>query len=212
MTRKPNIKLNSREISSWFNAVRNLSDNNRNRYLDAFWSGQLDSKAWLIDQLSETVREHSLSTENIYIFGGWIGVLASMLFQSDIPVDHIISIDLDPECQSISKTVCESHRDRFVSVTDNMASYEYCWDITPSIVINTSCEHVDTDTYYRWYDRVYPGTVIVAQSNNYFDCDQHVRCSKNLREFESMNGVVDPLWSGELVHDIYTRYMSIWIK
>jgi hypothetical protein len=208
----PNIKLNSSEISSWFNAIRNLSDDNRNKYLDAFWSGQLDSKAWLIDQLSRTVREHSLSTDNIYIFGGWIGVLASMLFQSDISVGRIISIDLDPECQSISSTVCERYHERFISVTDNMASYDYRWDITPAIVINTSCEHVDGDTYYRWYDRVYPGTIIVAQSNNYFECEQHVRCSKSLRDFESMNGVVDPLWSGELVHDIYTRYMSIWIK
>lgn len=135
-----------------------------------------------------------------------------MIFQSDIPVNKIISVDLDAKCKSISETLCHRYQDRFTSVTDDMKNFDYYWDSVPDIVINTSCEHVDQDTYYSWYDKIYPGTMIVAQSNNYFDCTQHMRCSKNLMEFESMNAVSDAIYSGELKHDIYTRYMSIWIK
>lgn len=209
MSTMPNLKINTLDVAYWFNAIRNLSNDERTVYMDAFWSGQLDSKAWLIQELTKI---SSSDLKNIYIFGGWIGTLASMLFQCDIRVNKIVSVDLDPRCKNISETVCSRYSDQFISVIDDMKNFDYLWDITPDIVINTSCEHVDQDTYYRWYDRIYPGTVVVAQSNNYFDCDQHVRCSRNLREFESTNCVIDPLYSGELVHDIYTRYMSIWIK
>lgn len=205
----PNFKINSLDVASWFNAIRSLSDSDRTRYMDAFWSGQLDSKAWLIQELTNVVNKDS---KNIYIFGGWIGTLASMLFQSDIVIDKIVSVDLDAQCKDISDILCDRYRDRFTSITGNMKNFDYLWDVTPDIVINTSCEHIDQDTYYQWYDRIYPGTIVVAQSNNYFDCDQHVRCNSNLQAFELLNCVVDPLYSGELVHDIYTRYMSIWIK
>jgi hypothetical protein len=210
MLPRPNLKLNSRDISNWFNAIRDLNDRQRDVYMDAFWSGQLDSKAWLVQELTATLNDRD--SANIYIFGGWIGVLSSMLFQSDIQINQIVSVDLDERCQTISETVCQNYHDRFTSVTEDMKVFDYFWDRVPTAVINTSCEHVDQDTYYQWYDKIYPGTIVVAQSNNYFDCDQHVRCSKNLRDFEDANCVTDPVYSGELEHDIYTRYMSIWTK
>jgi hypothetical protein len=205
----PNLKINTLDVAYWFNAIRDLSIDERTGYMDAFWSGQLDSKAWLIQEL---IAISNGDSKNIYIFGGWIGTLASMIFQSDLVVDKIVSVDLDPRCKKIGETLCGRYHDRFISITDDMKNFDYLWDTVPDIVINTSCEHVDQDTYYRWYDRIYPGTIVVAQSNNYFECDQHVRCNSNLREFESANCVINPLYSGELSHDIYTRYMSIWIK
>lgn len=207
----PNLKINTLDVAYWFNAIRNLPEQERTGYMDAFWSGQLDSKAWLIEQLTPILNDRS-KDNNIYIFGGWIGVLASMIFQSDISANKIVSVDIDERCQSISQTVCGRYSDRFISVTEDMKLFDYFWDTVPDVVINTSCEHVDQDTYYQWYDKIYPGTIVVAQSNNYFTCDQHVRCNKSLRDFEDVNCVINSVYSGELVHDIYTRYMSIWIK
>lgn len=208
----PNFKINTIDVAHWFNAIRNLSNEDKSFYMDAFWAGQLDSKAWLIEKLAPIINKKHVEPNNIYVFGGWIGTLSSMLFQSNISINRIYSIDIDPKCQNISQTLCERYLDRFICVTEDMGEFNYPWDWVPDVVINTSCEHVDQDTYYRWYDKIYPGTIVVAQSNDYFDCDQHVRCSKTLSDFESINCVVDPIWSGELKHDLYTRFMSIWIK
>ena len=208
----PYINISTKTIVHWFNAIRNLPDAQRTRALDAFWSGQIDSKAWLVRELNKVVNSKS----NICIFGGWIGVLGSMLFESStFEINSIRSIDLDPWCESIADTVCQpQHEDnwRFKAITSDMKDYHYDWDISPDIIINTSSEHVDQSTYDNWYDRVPSGALLVVQGNNFFDCDEHVRCSSSLLEFKRMNHVNESFFAGELPHDLYTRYMCVWRK
>lgn len=203
------MKINTHEISHWFNALRNLPDNQRTRALDAFWSGQLDSKNWLVDQMTPFVTESS----NVYIFGGWIGTLASMLFQSNMPIKKIRSIDLDPWCERVADDVNKLYEMdgwRFKAVTADMSTYEYEFDISPDIIINTSSEHVTQQQYDDWYDRIPRGSLVVVQGNDFFSCDEHIRCSKNLREFQQMNHVVNPLFSGQFHTEQYTRFMALW--
>lgn len=207
-----NILLKPQEIIHWFNALRNLSDDQRYRGLEAFWAGQIDSKVWLVDQLNKIHHRDG----NIYIFGGWIGVLASILFQaSTFKIHKIRSIDLDPWCEVVADNLCKPHEMvdwNFKARTSDMASYDYEWGIDPTIVINTSTEHVSQETYNAWYNKIPTGTVVVAQGNNFFSCPEHVRCSSDLEEFKQQNLVVNPLYSGQLPHDLYTRYMAIWVK
>lgn len=207
-----NINLNSSQIVHWFNAIRNLPDSERTRALDALWAGQIDSKAWLANTLNEYVTESS----NIYIFGGWIGILASVLFQnSTFEIKKIRSIDLDPWCESVADTVCQPHHAddwRFKAVTADMLVYGYDWDIYPDIVINTSTEHVSQETYDMWYDRIPSGSLVVIQGNNFFDCPEHQRCTTSLAEFKRINHVSKPLFEGSLPHDLYIRYMCIFKK
>lgn len=203
------MKISTREVSHWFNAVRNLPDNQRTRALDAFWSGQLDSKSWLVEHLTPLVTESS----NVYIFGGWIGVLASMLFQSGMPIKKIRSIDIDPWCEAVADDVNKSQEMdgwRFKAVTGDMTTYRYQSDISPDIVINTSSEHVTQKQYDYWYDHIPAGSLIVVQGNDYFSCGEHIRCSKNLRDFQDMNHVENPLFSGQFHTEQYTRFMSVW--
>jgi hypothetical protein len=203
-----NLLINSNQLIHWFNALRNLPDNDRARALDAFWAGQLDSKCWLVNTLNDYVSNPS----NIYVFGGWIGVLSSMLFQcSKFEVKNIRSIDLDPWCESIADTVCQPYMiaGSFKAITSDMKEFNYDWDIYPNVVINTSTEHIDQETYDIWYDKIPSGSLVVLQGNNFFDCPEHVRCSKSLIEFKRMNYATSVLWSGELIHDLYTRYMAI---
>lgn len=204
------MKIDTAELAHWFNAVRDLSDGDRTRALDAFWDGQLDSKAWLVEQLAKI---NSNQNNDVYIFGGWIGTLASMLWQeSSLSINNIVSVDIDPWCERVAKTVNLSHSGRFHAVTGDMSTYEYDWNIQPNIVINTSSEHVDQATYDTWYDRIPPQSLVVVQGNDYFSCGEHVRCSRNLEEFMLQNHVVDPLFKGQLKTSVYTRFMCIWIK
>jgi hypothetical protein len=205
------MKISTYDLAHWFNAIRNLPDRDRTRALDAVWSGQLDSKNWLVEQLVP----HVVRSSNVYIFGGWIGILASMMFQSGMPVKKIRSIDLDPWCERVADDVNKPYEMdgwRFKSVTADMASYEYQSDIQPDVVINTSSEHVTQEQYDQWWDRIPVGSIVVVQGNDFFSCSEHVRCSKNLQEFETMNHISDSLYSAKFHTNEYTRFMSIWRK
>lgn len=204
------LSINTNDLIYWFNAIRNLPDDQRTRALDAMWSGQLESKAWLVNTLKPYMKESS----NVYIFGGWIGILASMMFQH-LSVKKIRSIDLDPWCESIADTINKPYEMdgwRFKAITRNMTSYDYDWGIPSDVVVNTSSEHVDQSTYDQWFNMICPGSLVVVQGNNFFDCPEHVRCSEDLKDFENMNNVYDPVFSGQFHTDQYTRYMSIWRK
>lgn len=201
-------KINTKYIINWFNAVRNLPDQERTRALEAFWAGQLDSKCWLTNTLNELVSEDS----NIYIFGGWIGVLASIIHSSSkFKVSHITNIDIDPWCKEVCYILC-NNISNINHVTEDMKNYTYDYEHYPNIVINTSTEHVNQETYDLWFDRIPYDSLIVIQGNNFFDCDQHVRCSSSLIDFKRMNHVIKPVFEGILPHDLYDRYMCIFKK
>ena len=194
----------------WANAMRQLSDSERTRFLESMWSGQLESKAWI----SNILNRLELLRPNIYIFGGWTGILANILLQYPI-VYKIRSIDIDPWCERVADNVNKIHEMndwRFKAVTDDMATYKYQSDIYPEIVINTSSEHVTQEQYDLWYNNIPVGTIIVVQGNDYFKCEEHIRCSTNLMEFEMMNRVSNPIYRGILPTDMYIRFMSIWKK
>ena len=204
------LTINTNDLIYWFNAIRNLPDDQRTRALDAVWGGQLQSKAWLVNTLKQYMNQPS----NVYIFGGWIGILANMMFQH-LPVKKIRSIDLDPWCEKVADTINKPYEMdgwRFKAITNDMSSYDYDWGISSDVVINTSSEHVDQLTYDSWFNMICPNSLIVVQGNNFFLCDEHIRCSQSLNDFENMNNVYNPLFSGQFHTDQYTRYMSIWRK
>ena len=209
---KINCQLNSQNIVHWFSAIRNLPESKRNKALDAFWDGQIDSKAWLINELNSSMMNDS-SEVNVYVFGSWLGVLSSMLFDcSTFNINTIRGIDIDPECQEISNTVCYPwvKNNQYLAVTDDMSKYEY--DNVPHIVINTSSEHVEQSVYDEWYDRIPYNTLIVVQGNNFFECPEHQRCASSIVDFKRLNHVSNPIFSGHHDTSIYTRFMCMWRK
>lgn len=206
-----NIKLDSDHIILWFNMIRDLPEHERSRGLDAFWDGQVHSKIWL----SEVLNEHYDSNlpSNIYIFGGWLGVLANILFQnSKFYVDTIYNIDLDPWCKPNSEKLNQTYvnMQRYYAETADMKEYQY--SDTADIVINTSTEHVTQETYDHWYDNIPQGSLVVVQGNDFFSCDEHVRCSINLDDFIKMNRVTDPIFAGQLETTMYNRFMCVFRK
>lgn len=193
------MNIDTDHIHYWMSAIRESKDPIRT--LDAFWKGQIKSKEWLIDNLRPFVSKYS----SVDIYGGWVGVLASMLFQSSIPIRSIRNIDIDPECEKISRTMNKGEEivGKFFAVTADMCDIPSDADV----VINTSCEHITQDQYNIWLKGISNNSLLVLQGNNY-KIDEHVRISKDLKDFETQCGI-DIIWSGELELPLYTRYMVI---
>lgn len=195
--------IDTEHLHHWMNAIR--VSNNPMRTLDAFWAGQIKSKEWLIKELESI----NLAPCTIEIHGGWVGVLASMLFQTKIPIHQILSVDVDPLCQHVAEEInrIEFNQNRFRAETGDMCDR---YPVT-SIVINTSCEHITQEQYDVWLSRMFDDQLLVLQSNNY-DIPEHVRTVKTLDEFKQQSKLSKICFAGELELPKYTRYMLIGYK
>jgi hypothetical protein len=199
------MQIDTEHLHYWMQAIRQSPDPMRT--MDAFWSGQLKSKEWLINNLSLALQQHIVSSSpvSVEIHGGWVGVLASMLFQSDIPIKRIASIDIDPTCEPIAIMMnkAEEIEGKFQAITGDMCNLISF----VNIVINTSCEHITQEQYEAWLIKRNSDQLLVLQSNNYH-IEDHIRTASSLEEFKEQSHI-NVLWSGELVLPLYTRWMII---
>jgi hypothetical protein len=193
------MQVDINHVLFWMDAIRDSDDPKRT--LESFWKGQIKSKIWLITNL----RKHVNKVVSIDIHGGWNGVLASLLFQSDIYVSHIRSVDLDPSCETIANTInkLEEISGKFNAVTHDMCTIPTMADV----IINTSCEHITQEQYDQWLNGISKDSLIVLQSNNY-DIPEHIRIVQGLGEFVDQSNL-NVLWKGELSLPLYNRYMII---
>ena len=193
------MKIDTEHLHFWMNAIR--ESNNPMRTLDAFWSGQMKSKEWLIDNLEPFVTKPS----RIAIHGGWVGVLASMIFQSKIPARYIASVDIDPLCQHVATMMnkIEEQDGKFKAITGDMCTVPVHGDI----IINTSCEHITQEQYNIWLGRMPINSLLVLQSNNY-KIAEHVRLAESVDDFAEQCKI-KVLWQGELQLQLYKRFMII---
>ena len=193
------MMIDTEHLHYWMQAIRQSPDPMRT--MDAFWSGQLKSKEWLITNLRKNVNKFV----SIDIHGGWVGVLASMLFQSDIYITNIRSVDIDPTCEPIATMMNkkEEMAGKFRAVTADMCAIRSDADV----VINTSCEHITQEQYDLWLSGMPYNTLFVLQSNNY-DIPEHVRIANDLDEFKTQSKI-NVLWAGELELPLYKRFMII---
>jgi hypothetical protein len=200
------MKVDIQDVLFWMDAIRDSED--RYRTLESFWKGQINSKIWLVNNLSKIVMPNT--SNKVVIHGGWNGVLASILFNSDIDIKYITSVDIDPTCEEIACTVNKRQEmeGRFTAVTADMTMYDY----TADIVINTSCEHLTNGAYHRWLDLVPNNALVVLQSNNYFELEEHINCSADLNEFVKHSGLTNIEFSDTLSLPKYDRYMIIGYK
>jgi hypothetical protein len=193
------MKIDTEHLHYWMCAIRESQDPKRT--LDAFWRGQISSKEWLIENIRPFITESS----SIDIHGGWVGVLASMMFQSGVPIKNIRSIDIDSTCESIATMMnkAEEMSGRFKAVTADMCAIRSDADV----VINTSCEHITQDQHDLWLSGMPHNSLLVLQSNNYH-IDEHVRTAESLDQFVKQSGI-DVMWQGQLKLPLYTRWMLI---
>lgn len=191
------MNVNTEHLHYWMQAIRQSPDPMRT--MDAFWSGQLTSKEWLITNLKHRLH----NPVSIDIHGGWVGLLASMLFQSEIKINNIRSIDIDPTCEAIATMMNkgEDIEGRFRAVTADMCNIRSDADV----IINTSCEHITQDQFDLWKSGLPHNSFLVLQSNNY-DIPEHIRIARNLEEFKTQCDI-NVIWAGEMKLPLYTRFM-----
>jgi hypothetical protein len=195
--------IDTEHLHHWMRAIRESKDPMRT--MDAFWRGQIRSKEWLIAEL-EKQRNNVTTWPTIDIHGGWVGTLSSMLFQSNLYISHINSIDIDPECESIAKTMnqMELESGKFRAITADMCTFRSDADI----VINTSFEHITQEQYDLWLSGLPHNSLIVLQSNNY-NIPEHVRIANDLEEFKKQSELEQIFYAGELDLPLYKRFMII---
>jgi hypothetical protein len=193
------MQIDTEHLHYWMQAVRQSPDPMRT--LDSFWQGQIKSKEWLIENLRKNINK----VVSVDIHGGWNGVLASMLFQSNIYITNIRSVDIDPTCEPIATMMNkkEEMAGRFRAVTADMCAVRSDADV----IINTSCEHITQEQYDLWISGVPYSSLIVLQSNNY-NIEEHVRIANSLEHFVEQSQL-EVKWAGELKLPMYTRYMII---
>ena len=186
------MQINLEHLHYWMCAIRESKDPMRT--MDAFWRGQMQ------------VKGNVKSWPNVDIHGGWVGVLASMLFQSGMYIDHINSIDIDPECEATATLMnqLEFQSGRFKAYTADMCTFRSDADI----VVNTSCEHITQDNYDLWLSGMPYNSLLVLQSNDY-DIPEHIRTATDLEHFKEQCHLEKILYAGELNLPLYKRFMII---
>ena len=187
-------------------AIRN-SDNHYS-VLESFWKGQLESKEWLITKLQKFIPTDKTKID-VVIHGGWNGVLASLLYNSGMPINLVTSIDMDENCEEVANMINKRYeiKDLFRAVTSDMCFYEY--KTIPDIVINTSTEHLTRDKYKQWLEKIPKGSMIVLQNNNYYEIPEHVNCYKTVDDFAEQCELSTVLMKDTLELPSYNRFLII---
>ena len=191
------------------NLANVLAKDTRSDLSVAFNHKQIGSKLWLRDVLFETLGgEHP----HIWVLGGWYGVLSAILLDDPrFSIGRITSIDLDPGCGSVAELL---NRDsvaegRFVARTVDMNALDYhaTGEEAPSLIVNTSCEHLPD--VQGWLSLLPKGQHVLLQSNDYFSEPTHLSSVENLAAFEAQAGLSHVAFHGARPTKNYTRFMLI---
>jgi hypothetical protein len=216
----------SRYVNTQFvDAFKNFFVNDTEIWDDCFARGQLESKLWLVRELQQC----DIPLGTVFICAGWYATIATMLFESDIEVDKIRSFDMDTTCASIAEVF---NKPWVVDAWKFKASYKDIHDIdftgktpysvyksngeeqllldSPDTILNTSCEHIEN--FEEWYAKIPDGKLVILQSNNFYDVEEHVNCVADVDEFINTAPMSTVLYSGELALPKYNRFMIIGYK
>jgi hypothetical protein len=163
--------------------------------IDAWSQGQVRSKMWLLETLEPLARNDRHS--QIWILGGWYGLLAFMLFTRNQIQPHLVtSFDIDPDANKKAEVLNNSWAFdpiRFTAKTADCMKLDFQLN-KPDVVINTSCEHFPSS----WSEALPAGILVALQSTD-MPHSEHVFGVKSLKEFLSQYDIFSQvLYSGEM--------------
>ena len=210
--------------SSLITPLKKLVDN-PDFDIDCISRGQLESKKWLVDELKNI---DNLVLGKVCLCAGWYATVVPLLVEADIEFDLIRSFDLDPSVWKIAEAF---NKDllidgwKFKAQTADINELDFSvtrfeterddGTFQPlkerfNTIVNTSCEHIEG--FDSWYNKIPASKLVILQSNNYFEIDEHVNCSESLEAFAKQTPMSQVLYQGELELEKYTRYMRIGYK
>jgi hypothetical protein len=164
--------------------------------------GQLASKLW-----ASTMFNQHVKSSRVAVCGGWYGLLPAILLHNNHEKRNIFtSIDIDANCAAIANSFNAEHyfSGEFYADTQDMYQLDYS---NYDVIINTSCEHIADLT--AWLATIPSGKRVMLQSNNFYECDQHINCVNSMSEFKSQIGPACVITTGTLVMPNYTRFMIL---
>ena len=179
--------------------MRGIYDHPDVNWRDALGRGQLASKLWLIDALSQ----HRTDLGNVLVVAGWLGVLPMLLLADErMRTRAIRSIDKDPTCALPADRLNRFHVRNdwmFKAFTADAHAITYrpvrftktrkdgsekIVDFTPDTVINTSMEHfADAGGWFRKLPKGMLAALQVSADPNY---DDHVSPIESLEVFRAV--------------------------
>lgn len=178
---------------------------------DAFSSGQINSKIWLCEELEKILISNDRNY-HIELLAGWVGVLAFLMFsRKNIKIKKFHLLDINKlyieKALTINETWVNSNQ-FFATIADiNFRSYH------SDVVINTSVEHFYDN---RWFDNISSESLIVLQSNDMINIDDHVNCFLNIDSFKKAYPMSNLLFEGTKTFTYpnfsFNRFMLIGYK
>ena len=157
---------------------------------------QVDSKLWLIDELS---RHCDLSRHPLLVLGGWYGVLPLLVnWRINTPPTRMLCVDNDPAACEIGARMIGTLYPNIQYLCADVMDLDYteCLNEPPTIVVNTICEHLANPG--QWWARIPSRSLVALQSNNYEICPDHVSCVHDLAQFETQMPMSERLAGGVL--------------
>lgn len=160
-------------------------------------NNQLASKSWLVDKCENYFE--SVSKPKVLVAAGWFGLLGHLIkkkYDADV-----ISFDMDPMCENIGKILFPEveYESNFIE-NRSAAGFDF--------VICTSCEHMEDDVINDWISTRDKNSIVVLQSNNYYEIEEHINCKDSLEHFCSSYNL-NIIESIELEREKYNRFMLI---
>ena len=164
---------------------------------DAFRINQMQSKAWLLDQVKNIDKKAS-----ILVIGSWIGFTSYCLYK--LGFENITEIDPDHRLSSISQTLNGDNK-HFKHLNEDVNNIDL---VDYNLIINTSCEHIGNN---QWFDKVQSGCFLALQSTN-LKWHDHVNTVETVDEMASKYKL-NLNYSGELYFNpTYSRFMLVGTK
>jgi hypothetical protein len=216
--------LDKHTNSLFVKPLKTIYADNINFDKDCFSRGQLLSKKWL----TENLKDLNVDLGIVYLCAGWYATIIPMFVENNIKFNAIRSFDIDPDVWEIAELFNKPlllDGWKFKAQTKDIMEIDYSRHIyntikgngiieevkdSPNTIINTSCEHIAN--FDKWYAKIPNGKLVILQTNNYFEIEEHVNCVDGLTDFASQSPMTSVLYEGELPLEKYTRYMRIGIK
>ena len=199
--------------------MRNKLDKFPRMNKDAWSHGQITSKLWLCDKLEHlTIERRAWQFNNIWIYGGWYGMTAFLLFtRGKMKIKSVRSFDIEPQCEKIADIVNNNwviDEWKFKAFTEDVNDNLLKRYAIPDIVINTSCEHMIEN---KWFDQIPSGMIVALQSTDQeHDDDEEHDLVYSLAEMVDKYPLSTTWFKDEIKFEYpdkkFKRYMIIGIK
>jgi hypothetical protein len=157
------------------------------------------------------------SNAEVALLGCWIGSIVPFLHRG-LTIKRIYGFDIDPNSIALADEFNREHVEndwKFKGVVADMSmvptndmQFEVngqLIEFKPDWVINTSCEHMDTE----WFDTADSDQLIIMQTNNSPDFDGHVNTCDSIEEMQARYPLSDTVYVGSITTPAYTRFMQI---